>query len=76
MAENMEVMALARKVHMDLGALATILLVVENADDASVGIVLPIHFQHREDLAKALETLADKLRSASYPAESSRVYSN
>jgi hypothetical protein len=76
MAENMEVMALAHKVHVDLGALATILLVVENDDDASVGIVLPIHFKHREDLALALEALAEKVRSASYPDAGSRVYSN
>jgi hypothetical protein len=76
MAKNMEVMALANRVHADLKALATVVLVVESADDATVGIVLPTNFQHREDLALALETLAEKVRTVSYPEQGSRVYSN
>jgi hypothetical protein len=74
--QNIEVMALANKVHVDLGALATVLLVVESADDASVSVILPTNFQHREPLAQALEMLAEKVRTASYPEQGSRVYSN
>lgn len=76
MGKDMEIMALAKRVHADFGVLATVILVIEGVDDASCGCVIPDTFQQREDLARALEVLADRIRTGRTFTDANRVYPN